>query len=93
MTIRGEKMQIAIEKRRTELGHGVQIAVHSTNPEEKQNVFKLLTQQFKLVKPKKGPHIVEGANSVAQVKDIIEEHFPEARFVSMTELEILGGLE
>jgi len=86
-------MQVAIEKRRVEGKHAVQIAIYTQNPEEKQKVFELLSKNFKLVKPKKGPYIVEGADSVVPVKKVVEEHFPNTRFVSMTELEILGGLE
>lgn len=86
-------MEVAIEKCRVEGKHVIQIAVHSSDPVEKQGVFKLLSQQFKVVKPKKGPNIVEGADSVVPVKKVVEEHFPQTRFVSMTELEIRGGLE
>ena len=86
-------MEVAIEKRRVEGRHVVQIAVHTADSVEKQGVFELLSQQFNVVKPKKGPHIVDGADSVVPVKKLVEEHFPQTKFVSMTELEILGGLE
>ena len=81
----------AIEKKRVAGKPVVLLAIHSSEPREKQEVLNFLAQRFKLTPYKKGPFIVEDADSVVPVKRSIEERFRNVRFVSMVEMEILGA--
>lgn len=82
---------VAIEKKRVAGKPAVLVAIHSPDPEKKQEVLEYPAQRFTLTRYKKGPYIVEGANSVPPIRQYIEERFPDARFVSMVEIEVLGG--
>jgi len=65
--------------------------IHSSEPREKQKVLEFLSQRFKLIPYKKGPYIIENADSVVPVKRFVEENFSDVRLVSLVEIEILGG--
>ena len=83
-------LNVAIEKKRVAGKPAVQMAIHSTDPKERQEVLAFLKGQFRLTPSKKGPSIVEGVDSVVPVRRAIEERFSNVRFVSMVELEMLG---
>jgi len=85
-------LSVAIEKKRGAGRSVVQIAVHSADPREKQEMLEFLSKRFKLI-PLKDSLIIEGADSVVPVQQTIEEHFPNVRFVSMAELEVLSACE
>jgi len=88
----GEKIiSIAIEKKRVAGKPVVLLAIHSPEPREKQEAVNFMAQHFKLTPYKKGPFIVENVDSVVPVKRSIEGRFPNVRFVSMVEMEILGA--
>ncbi|MFQ6085652.1 MAG: hypothetical protein ACE5OY_05240 [Candidatus Bathyarchaeia archaeon] len=84
-------MQVAIEKRRVSGKPVVLLALHFTDPKERKEALELVAEHFKLTPYKRGPFIVEGVDSVVPVKRFIERRFPNARFVSMVEIEMLGG--
>jgi len=67
------------------------LGIHSSDLEEKQKILEFLSQRFELTPYKKGPYVIENADSVVPVKRLIEEHFPNVQFASMVEIEILGG--
>lgn len=87
----GNIISIAIEKRRVAGKSVVLLGIHSSEPREKQKLLEFLSQRFKLTPYKKGPYIIENADSVVPVKRFVEEHFPNVRLVSMVEIEIIGG--
>jgi hypothetical protein len=76
-------LSVAIEKKRVAGRSVVQIAVHSA---------EFLSKRFKLISLKDSL-IIEGADSVVPVQQAIEEQFPNVRFVSMVELEVLSAGE
>jgi len=84
-------ISVAIEKRRVAGKPVVLLGIHSSEPREKQKVLEFLSQHFKLTPHKKGPYIIENADSVVPVKRFVEENFFDVRLVSMVEIEILGG--
>jgi len=67
------------------------LGIHSSDPREKQKVLESLSQRFKLSPYKKGPYVIENVDSVVPVNRFVEENFSDVRFVSMVEIEVLGG--